>query len=224
MRESGSSSSVAVGFTSIEATTGSWEHQRHRAMFCNHERTAAGLLRDLEHVRDHEPSVVRALDQNVVAVEPALSVDETQHLQTSHPRRVPGRRTRRVIEIRGNRDDRLVEFSALAHVTQIPWALATLAVSLWGWDPEPFRVSSATTVAELPDLLRRYQESMAAAPVQSTLRLVGAYFTVWLVALQCAALRVVSGVSVKTANSTAVLRCLVIFRSIKLKPVITTGY
>ena len=94
---------------------------------------------------------------------------------------------------------RLVEFAGLAYVTQLPWGIGALAVSLWVWDPEPFRVSPGVSAVELPDLLRRHQESMAAAPVQSTLRVIGAYFTVWLVALQCAALRVVSGVSGSTA-------------------------
>lgn len=94
---------------------------------------------------------------------------------------------------------RLVELIGLSYITQIPWAAVALAVSTWWWDPAPLRLPSGVTVAELSSIVPDYQEALERSPAQATLRLVGAYFGLWLVALQAVSLRVVSGFGTTSA-------------------------
>ncbi len=94
------------------------------------------------------------------------------------------------------RGRRLVEFTALAYCSQLPFAAVWLGIVAWWWQPEPLRLPAGVTSVELLDVLRAYQENSANAPLLSTLRLVASYFWCWFVALQAVALRVVAGFTV----------------------------
>lgn len=91
------------------------------------------------------------------------------------------------------RGRRLVEFTALSYWSQLPYAVVWLGMVAWWWHPEPLRLPPGVTTVELMDILRTYQEESANASMLSTLRLTASYSWCWLVALQAAALRVVSG-------------------------------
>ena len=103
------------------------------------------------------------------------------------------------------RGRRLVEFTALAYLSQLPLAAAGLAVAAWWWSPAPLRLPDGIASLELAEALRSYQEESAGAAALSTQRLLGSYFWCWLVALQAAALRVVSGFSAGGAWAAGIL-------------------
>ena len=94
------------------------------------------------------------------------------------------------------RTQRAVEFTCLAYVTQLPWALVTLLYALAWFDPPPLSVASSVTAADVPRVLAHYQSEIASTPVQLALRLVGVFFRLWFVAIQCAALYVVCNFTV----------------------------
>ncbi|MCY4601137.1 MAG: YIP1 family protein [Acidobacteria bacterium] len=91
---------------------------------------------------------------------------------------------------------RLVECTALAYWSQVPWSLVTVGILVWWFVPEPLRLPSGVSLAELPVRLTEYQAAMQSTPLLETMKIVGLYFGIWLVALQAVALRVVSGFSV----------------------------
>ena len=103
------------------------------------------------------------------------------------------------------RSRRLVEFTALAFYSQLPLAAVGLAVVVWWWSPAPLRLPAGITSMELADFLRAYQAESADTAGLSTLQLAGSYFWCWLVALQAAALRVVSGFSVGGAWAAGIM-------------------
>ena len=103
------------------------------------------------------------------------------------------------------RGRRLFEFTALAYFSQLPVAVAGLMAAVWWWSPAPLTLPAGITSLELVDALRSYQEESADTAVLSTQRLIGSYFWCWLVALQAAALRVVSGFSVGGAWAAGIL-------------------
>lgn len=98
--------------------------------------------------------------------------------------------------VQSGRARRLVEFTALAYWSQLPFTAVWLGILAWWWQPEPLRLPPGVTAAEMLEVLSGYQEDSASAPVLSTLRLGASYSWCWLVALQAAALRVVAGFSV----------------------------
>ena len=100
---------------------------------------------------------------------------------------------------------RLVEFTALSYWSQLPLAVAWFGIVSWWWDPLPLRLPPGVTAAELVAVLSDYQEANARTTVLSTLQLAGAYSWCWFVALQAAALRVVSGFSVGGAWAAGIL-------------------
>ncbi len=95
-----------------------------------------------------------------------------------------------------NRTQRAVEFTCLAYVTQLPWALVTLVYAVVWFDPAPLSFSPFVTTADIPRVLAQYHAEIASSPVQLTLRLVGVFFRLWFVAFQCAALYVVCNFTV----------------------------
>ena len=103
------------------------------------------------------------------------------------------------------RTRRLIEFSALAYWTQVPWTAVVAGVVLWGFELAPLRLAAGATPTELADAMRVYQEDSASTAGLSTMRLVGSYFWCWLVALQATALRVVSGFSIGGAWAAGIL-------------------
>ena len=100
---------------------------------------------------------------------------------------------------------RLVEFTALSYWSQLPLAAAWLGIVAWWWAPSPLRLPPGLTAAELMAVLSEYQEANARTSILSTLQLAGAYSWCWFVALQAAALRVVSGFSVHGAWAAGIL-------------------
>ena len=88
---------------------------------------------------------------------------------------------------------RLVEFSALAHWSQVPWAVVYAAVLVW-WLPPGLDLSDAA----------QFEESLSTSPIGSlAFQLLGMGCGVWLVVLQACALRVVSGFTVRGASVAA---------------------
>ena len=99
---------------------------------------------------------------------------------------------------------RLVEFAGFAFVSQLPLAILGLALAIWV-TPEPLRLPADATLAEFPDIMRKYQATVVGGVRQSVLQMVGVYFGLWMAALQAAALRVVSGFSVGGAWAAGIL-------------------
>ena len=100
---------------------------------------------------------------------------------------------------------RLVEFTGLAFYSQLPLALAVLVFTIWWQEMDTLRLPPEATGQELAEAVLAQQQESAAAAGLSTLRLMGAYFWCWLVALQAAALRVVSGFSTGGAWAAGIL-------------------
>ena len=100
---------------------------------------------------------------------------------------------------------RLVECSALAYWSQVPWSLATIGILLWWFDPEPMRFPPNVSPTELPALMMAYQADLQSTSLMETMQIAGLYFGLWLVALQAAALRVVSGFSVGGTRAAGIL-------------------
>ena len=98
--------------------------------------------------------------------------------------------------VQSGRARRLVEFTALAYWSQLPFTAVWLGILAWWWQPEPLRLPAGVTSVELLDVLSDYQEDSASAPLLSTLRLAASYFWCWLIALQAVALRVTAGFTV----------------------------
>ena len=98
--------------------------------------------------------------------------------------------------VQSGRGRRLVEFTALAYWTQLPFTAVWLVIVAAWWEPAPLRLPPDAMSVELLDVLSAYQENSEGEPLPSTLRLVASYFWCWFVALQAVALRVVAGFTV----------------------------
>ena len=94
------------------------------------------------------------------------------------------------------RGRRLVEFTALAYWTQLPFTAVWLVIVAAWWEPAPLRLPPGATSVELLEVMQAYQEDSAREPLPSALRLVASYFWCWFVALQAVALRVTAGFTV----------------------------
>jgi hypothetical protein len=91
---------------------------------------------------------------------------------------------------------RLIEFAAYAYLPTVVWGVISLTVLLIWWTPAQLRVPSFASPDDFPALLATHQANLQASPIQITLRIVASYFWAWRIAIQVAALRVVSGFSV----------------------------
>ena len=98
--------------------------------------------------------------------------------------------------VQSGRGRRLVEFTALAYWSQVPFTAAWLVIVAGWWELAPLRLPPGATTVELMEIVQAYQEDSASEPLPSTLRLAASYFWCWLVALQAVALRVVAGFTV----------------------------
>lgn len=97
---------------------------------------------------------------------------------------------------------RLVEFSALAVWTQVPMAVITLG--FWTMtDFESLRLPSDAGFVAIAEALANRSQQPAAG--ERTLWLLSAYWSLWYVSLQAAALRVVSGFTVSGAAAAGCL-------------------
>ena len=92
----------------------------------------------------------------------------------------------------GGDNRRVLELCGVAYWSQVPWSLLQLVV-LWGLGAPD--LSGASSVESIEWRVAQFDGS----PAVTTLRLVGAYFGLWLVALHCCVLRAVSGASMRSA-------------------------
>ena len=88
----------------------------------------------------------------------------------------------------------LVKLMGVAYWAHIPF-LAFMVLSAIFYVPLPLDLPSVVRAAEVQGILNVYQSQVAAEPLNLTVRMVGMYFGLWVVALQGVALRVVSGCS-----------------------------
>lgn len=94
---------------------------------------------------------------------------------------------------------RLVEFSGYAFLPSALWAATGfIALAVW-WNPEPLHVPLTVPETDLARVVVEYQARLSQTPVQIVLRTVSLFVGLWLVALQAAALHVVSGFRVSSA-------------------------
>ena len=103
--------------------------------------------------------------------------------------------------VQSGRGRRLVEFTALAYWSQLPFAAVWLGIVAGWWEPAPLRLPPGATSVELLDVVSAYQEDSAREPLLSTLRLAASYFWCWFIALQAVALRVAAGFTVGGASA-----------------------
>lgn len=90
----------------------------------------------------------------------------------------------------------LIELTAVAYWTQLIWAIPALMVTVLLFDPDPMRVPSGASAHQMRGLFENYMQDLAQTPLEGVLELTSRMFGLWLVALQCCALRVVSGFSI----------------------------
>ena len=90
---------------------------------------------------------------------------------------------------------RLIELTAVAYWTQLIWAIPALVITILLFDPDPMHVPAGASVLEMRGAFQSYMQDLARTPLESVLELTSRMFGLWLVALQCCALRAVSGFS-----------------------------
>lgn len=89
----------------------------------------------------------------------------------------------------------LLECTAVSYWSQIPWGIANILILVLWFNPEPLVLPSGTQ--DMLTSIESYRADLEASPAMLTSNLVGAYFGLWLVALQACALHVVSGFTVR---------------------------
>ena len=94
---------------------------------------------------------------------------------------------------------RLVEFTGYSYLPTLAWSMVTLAVLVFWWTPVPLKVSSLATMNDVGSMIATHQANLASTPLQISLRIVASYFWAWQIAIQSAALRVVSGFTIAGA-------------------------
>lgn len=87
---------------------------------------------------------------------------------------------------------RVLKLCGVAYWSQVPWSILSSAILVSLEAPDLSGASSVTS-------MERSMVQFVSSPVVSTLRLVGVYFGLWLVALHCCILRTVSGASMWSA-------------------------
>jgi hypothetical protein len=104
-----------------------------------------------------------------------------------------------VLFAQSGRARRLVEFTAYSYLPGVAWSIVTLAVLTFWWTPAPMRVPSLTNINDMQAMIASHQVQLASTPIQITLRIVASFFWAWQIAIQAAALRVVSRFSIAGA-------------------------
>ena len=100
---------------------------------------------------------------------------------------------------RSGKAPRLVEFTGIAHVTQIPWALLSLVILAGFWAPPAFRPPPDAGGLEALQAADDYARGARTSGLPGALTLIRTGFGLWLALLQGCALRVVSGFTVAGA-------------------------
>ena len=90
----------------------------------------------------------------------------------------------------------LAKFTAVSFYTQVPWCIAMIAI-LWHWAPDPIRLPTGASQAEIMEQMTRYQTTIQSGPLMSTGQLLGHYSNIWLSAVLAVALKVVGSLSVR---------------------------
>ena len=102
----------------------------------------------------------------------------------------------------------LTKFTALGFYTQVPYCLLMIVIA-WLWEPEPLRLPTGSSTAELLNHVRRYQATMLSGPLLSTGQLLSYYSLIWLAVVLAVALKVVGELSVRaTVLIAIVLFCI----------------
>ncbi|MCY4074017.1 MAG: hypothetical protein OXH04_01145 [Acidobacteria bacterium] len=97
--------------------------------------------------------------------------------------------------VRGAEGRRVLECSAVACWSQIPWGIASLIWVAALLELEPLDVSGVG-VSEFATAMQAYQENMRRTPTMLTFNLMGSFAGLWLIGLLCGALRAVARLSV----------------------------
>ena len=99
---------------------------------------------------------------------------------------------------------RLTELTALSFYTQVPYCLLMILIA-WVWVPEPMRLPSGRSTAELLTAVHGYRETMLSGRLLSTGRLLSYSSLFWLVGVLSVALKVVTGLSTRGTVVVAVV-------------------
>ena len=110
---------------------------------------------------------------------------------------------------RSGKAQRLVEFTGIAYVTQVPWALLSLVVLAGFWEPPAFLLPPDATALEARQAADDYARDAQTSALPAALKLIRSGFGLWLVALQACALRVVSSFTVGGAWAAGITLALV---------------
>ncbi len=100
-----------------------------------------------------------------------------------------------IVVLRGGEGRRVLECSAIACWSQIPWGIASLIWVATLLELEPLDVSGVRA-SEFATVMQAYQENMRRTPTMLTFNLLGSFSGLWLIGLLCAALRAVARLSV----------------------------
>ena len=106
--------------------------------------------------------------------------------------------------LRGAEGRRVLECSAIACWSQIPWGIASLIWVATLLELEPLDVSGMRA-SEFATLMQEYQENIRRTPTMLTFNLIGSFTGLWLIGLLCVALRAVARLSVPGAWTVGVL-------------------
>ena len=98
--------------------------------------------------------------------------------------------------------DRLTEFTALGFYTQLPHAVLAIGIALI-WEPDAMRLSSGASTAEFLVAINRYRDTLLAAPLPSTVRLLSVYSLIWLATVLSIALKVTTRAPIGTTVAAA---------------------
>jgi hypothetical protein len=100
---------------------------------------------------------------------------------------------------------RLVEFTGYSYWPTVAWSVVTLAVLVFWCTPAEMSAPSLANMNDVGTMVANHQVRLASTPIQITLRIIASFFWGWQIAIQAAALRVVSGFTVAGAWASGIV-------------------
>lgn len=100
---------------------------------------------------------------------------------------------------------KLIECTGLSYLVALPWSIINLVIVACVWDPAPLRIAPDVTDYEMQQIIQSYLQKQREEDVAVGVSMVGAYFDLWVVAIQACALRVVSGFTITGAWMAGIL-------------------
>ena len=100
---------------------------------------------------------------------------------------------------------KLIECAGLSYLVALPWSIINLVIVAFVWDPAPLRIAPHATDYEVQQVIQSYLQKQREGGVAVGISMVGAYFDLWVVAIQACALRVVSGFTTTGAWTAGIL-------------------